>query len=402
MVRRMSYKQFLFVLPLLVLIGIFSLYPIVSSFLYTAFDYRVFDQRYNEMRLSMAFNGGLFAEDCEYLVRNLNEDMTLVEDQSAFIAARGDIEAWLASAGELSGARSLNEGEAETLGAFLTGIEQKIDAAYAAHPDTQFYYAADMPILLGEMRTCFIEPNFTGLQNYRRLFGDERFFDALGTTALFMGISVAIEFVLGMALALIMNQAIRGIGLVRTVSLIPWAIPTAVSALIWSYLYDGSSGIISYLFANMGLIGAPQNMLLTGAGSMISAILSDVWKTTPYMALLLLAGLQIIDRGLYESASIDGSGRVNTFFRITLPLMKPSILVALLFRMLDAFRVFDLLAILTNGRTESLSVYAHQLMVGQGNYGYGSVVVVAMFVLVALIAFFFVKVMGAEIISNEE
>jgi multiple sugar transport system permease protein len=205
-----------------------------------------------------------------------------------------------------------------------------------------------------------------------------------------------------MALALIMNKAIRGIGIVRTTALIPWAIPTAVSALIWSYLYDGSSGIISRLFAQMGFIDGPQDMLLTSAGSMASSILADVWKTTPYMALLLLAGLQIIDRGLYESAAIDGSNAVSTFFRITLPLMKPSILIALLFRMLDSFRVYDLLAILTNGKTESLSVYAYQKMIGEGYYGYGSVVVVAMFVCVAVIAFFFVKVMGAELVRNED
>jgi multiple sugar transport system permease protein len=404
MVRRMTFKQFLFVLPLLVVVGAFSLYPIVSSFAYTVFDYRVFDQRYNEMRLSGAFNAGLFAEDCGYLARNLSEDMTLLDDASAaeFAALQSEIEAYLASAGEQKGARGISPKEAASLDAFLTGLEQKIAALYAAHPDTPFYYAGDMPILLAEMRTCFIEPNYSGTANYARLFGDERFFAALGTTVFFMAVSVTCEFVLGLALAMVMNQAIRGIGLVRTVSLIPWAIPTAVSALIWSYLYDGSSGVVSHLFAAIGLAESPQSMLLTAAGAMGSAILADVWKTTPYMALLLLAGLQIIDRGLYESSSIDGSGPVSTFFRITLPLMKPSILVALLFRMLDAFRVYDLLAILTNGRTESLSVYSYQLMIGQGNYGYGSVVVVAMFACVALIAFFFVKVMGAEIISNEE
>jgi len=138
---------------------------------------------------------------------------------------------------------------------------------------------------------------------------------------------------------------------------------------------------------------------------MASAILADVWKTTPYMALLLLAGLQTIDRGLYESASIDGSNAVNTFFRITVPLIKPSILVALLFRTLDAFRVYDLLAILTGGgpggATETLSIYAQKLMISQGNYGYGATVVFAMFICVAVIAFLFVKVLGAELVSAD-
>lgn len=404
MIKRMTIRQFLFILPLLVIIGIFSLYPIVSSFAYNFFNYRVFDQQNNRMRLSSTFNLDLFKEDCQYLIRNLDNDMTLVDEAATgeFASIKTEIEGLLTFGGENSGTVSINEEDAAALTASVDSIEQKIKELYSKHPDVTFYHAEDMPILISEMRTCFIGSNFSGLENYRRLLGDERFFKALGTTAIFMVISVTCEFVLGMALALIMNKAIKGIGLVRTTALVPWAIPTAVSALIWGYLYDGSSGIISHLFTNLGLVSAPQNMLLTSSGALVSAILADVWKTTPYMALLLLAGLQIIDRGLYESASIDGSGVVNTFFRITLPLMKPSILVALLFRMLDAFRVYDLLAILTNGRIESLSVYAYQLMMGQGNYGYGSVVVVAMFICVAVIAFFFVKILGAEVISNEE
>ena len=198
-----------------------------------------------------------------------------------------------------------------------------------------------------------------------------------------------------MLLALIMNKAMKGIGFVRTVALIPWAIPTAVSAMIWSYLYDGSYGIVSFLFNKLGIINSQSAMLLTSHGAMSAAIIADVWKTTPYMALLLLAGLQVIDRGLYESSAIDGAGPVVTFFKITLPLVKPSLLVALLFRTLDAFRVYDLIAILTGGGpgngTESLSIYAYKLMFDQSNYGYSSVVVMGMFVVVAIIAFLYVK-----------
>ena len=138
---------------------------------------------------------------------------------------------------------------------------------------------------------------------------------------------------------------------------------------------------------------------------MSAAIIADVWKTTPYMALLLLAGLQVIDRGLYESSAIDGAGPVVTFFKITLPLVKPSLLVALLFRTLDAFRVYDLIAILTGGGpgngTESLSIYAYKLMFDQSNYGYSSVVVMGMFVVVAIIAFLYVKVLGADVMGND-
>ncbi len=146
-------------------------------------------------------------------------------------------------------------------------------------------------------------------------------------------------------------------------------------------------------------------MLLSGPGAMSAAILTDVWKTTPYMALLLLAGLQEIDRGLYESSAIDGAGRVQTFFKITLPLLKPSILVAVLFRTLDAFRVYDLIAVLTGGgpggSTETLSVYAYKTMFSQMNFGYGSVVVMFMFACVLLIAVLFVKALGANVMSAE-
>ena len=213
------------------------------------------------------------------------------------------------------------------------------------------------------------------------------------------------EFVLGLCLALIMNQSIKGIGMIRTMGLIPWAIPTAVSAMMWKYMYDGDFGVIAHIFSKIGLIDTQAAMLMTPDGAMASAIIADIWKTTPYMALLLLAGLQVIDSGLYEAASIDGSGKVNTFFRITLPLMKPSIMVALLFRTLDAFRVFDLLSILTGGGpgngTETLSIYSNKLIFSQSNYGYGSAVVMGMFVCVAVIAFIYMKVLGADVISDK-
>jgi multiple sugar transport system permease protein len=144
---------------------------------------------------------------------------------------------------------------------------------------------------------------------------------------------------------------------------------------------------------------------MTAKGAMTSAIIADVWKTTPYMALLLLAGLQVIDRGLYEAAAIDGSGKIRSFFTITLPLIKPSIMVALLFRTLDSFRVFDLMSILTGGGpgngTETLSIYSNKLIFGQSNYGYGSAVVIGMFVCVAIIAVIFIRVLGADVISNK-
>jgi multiple sugar transport system permease protein len=154
----------------------------------------------------------------------------------------------------------------------------------------------------------------------------------------------------------------------------------------------------------VGLVDKSQNLLLTGPGAMASTILADVWKTTPYMALLLLAGLQNISHSLYEAASIDGASKIQTFFKVTLPLLKPSILVALLFRTLDAFRVFDLIYVLTGGgpggETETLSIYAYKVMFAQTNFGYGSIIVMIMFLCVAFIAILFVKFLGANLMEK--
>ena len=245
-----------------------------------------------------------------------------------------------------------------------------------------------------------IPGEWNNFANYLKLFQSGRLAEAAAHTFAFVAAVVIAQFLLGMMLALIMDKAMRGIGLVRTTALIPWAIPTAVSALIWCYLYDGTSGIVAMVFSRLGIIASPELLLTTPGGTMFGAVLADVWKTTPYMALLLLAGLQVIDRGLYESSAIDGAGAVRTFTSITLPLLKPSMLVALLFRTLDAFRVYDLIAVLTKGTPETLSIYAYKMMIGQSNYGYGSVIVVAMFALVALIAFVYVKVLGAELIRD--
>lgn len=408
MVNRMTFKQFLFIIPLLALIGVFSFYPIVSSFVYTFFDYRTNDQQHAQLYVQGAFNAELFYEDCKYLAYYIGDDVALVDAEDAAVLAEvgDDVRAFMAPYEGAVGTQGASAEETEAAIAFVDDIEARLNAVYAKYPDVVFNTKDKAAVWLEEMRTCVIESNFSGLANYQRLLQDSRFWRTMGTTFIFTAISVAVELVLGMALAMIMNKAIKGIGLVRTTALIPWAIPTAVSALIWSYLYDGSNGIIAEIFSRVGFIGAPQDMLLSSGGALSAAILADIWKTTPYMALLLLAGLQVIDRGLYESASIDGSGPVKTFFRITLPLMKPSILVALLFRMLDAFRVYDLIAILTGGgpggATETLSVYSYKLMVGQSNYGYGSTVVVAMFICVAVIAFVFIKGLGAEVVSNDD
>ena len=407
MVKKMTFKQFLFILPLLIFIGVFSIYPIVTSFMYTFFDYRINDQTANSFYLSERFNGELFYEDCDYINYFLDDDKTLMseEDQKAVEEIQATVSSVMSEYENAKGTEKISSDKKDELVAFKEKLRTDITALYDKYPDVEFYNKDKIPEILDEMDTCIVKSNFIGLKAYGNLIKDTRFWKALGHTLIFTVISVGIELVLGMILALIMNKAMKGIGLVRTVALIPWAILTAVSAMIWSYLYDGSYGIVSFLFNKLGIINSQSAMLLTSHGAMSAAIIADVWKTTPYMALLLLAGLQVIDRGLYESSAIDGAGPVVTFFKITLPLVKPSLLVALLFRTLDAFRVYDLIAILTGGGpgngTESLSIYAYKLMFDQSNYGYSSVVVMGMFVVVAIIAFLYVKVLGADVMGND-
>lgn len=403
MKRAITWKEFMFVLPLLLLVAVFSLYPIVSSFVYTLFDYQTNNQQLNRLYTKATFNAGLFGEDLEYVIYYLEKDIDAVDAtwQEKLGTVRDTAQALSATYGGETGVRDLSAQEADEIDAFLSTLETESAAFLAAHEGSGLRLRSDnLPALIPEMRGCLIESNFTGLSAYARLGSDSRFGNALVNTLVFTAVSVTLELILGMALALIMNKSMRGIGLIRTTALIPWAIPTAVSALMWSYLYDGTSGIVAMIFSRVGLIRSPEMLLTTTTGTMVSAIIADVWKTTPYMALLLLAGLQVIDRGLYESSAIDGAGPVRTYRTITLPLLKPSLLVALLFRTLDAFRVYDLIQVLTKGTPETLSIYAYKMMIGQSNYGYGSVIVVAMFLCVALIAFVFVKVLGTELISE--
>ncbi len=408
MVKRMTFKQFLFILPLLMFIGVFSIYPIAVSWSYTFFDYMTNDQQHNGFYMSEQLNGKLFYEDCDYINYFLDADKSVEglseEDIAAFEAIQADTTIFMERYQGAEGIEKVSKEEINEIIVFVDDIEKRTTEIYERNSELEFYNVDNMPQITNDIRSCVVESNFTGFSGFAKLLQDTRFLKALGNTLLFTMISVALELVLGMILALVMDKAIRGIGMVRTIALIPWAIPTAVSAMIWSYMYDGSYGVVSRILTSIGLISKQSEMLLTAQGALASIVISDVWKTTPYMALLLLAGLQVVDRGLYESAAIDGSGPIKTFLRITLPLIKPSILVALLFRTLDAFRVYDLIAILTGGGpgngTESLSVYAYKLMFNQSNYGYGSVVVMGMTVCVAVIAILYVKVLGADVISN--
>lgn len=402
--KKLGFKGFLFILPTLFLLGVFSLWPVIQSFTYTFFDYQLNNQQKAGLYLKERFNVDLFNETTLYVSMFLDEDLENItdsedKDQVTKMISRVD-EAGKQFQDE-KGVITISKEQRDDIEKLYEDASTLIDELNEKY---DLIHKEDLPALIKDLDHSIIPSNFIGLKGYKKALTDERIGIALGNTILFTVVSVFLELILGLGLALILNKAIFGQGFIRTTSLIPWAIPTAVAALMWSYLYDGSSGIVAHFFENIGLVEDSRNLLLTGTGAMFSTILADVWKTTPYMALLLLAGLQNIPKSLYEAASIDGANKIQTFFRVTLPLLKPSILVALLFRTLDAFRVFDLIYVLTGGgpggATETLSIYTYKVMFAQTNFGYGSVIVMLMFVCVALIAILFVKILGANLLEK--
>lgn len=402
--KNIGIREYLFIVPVVLLIGIFSLWPVIQSFTYTFFDYRLNDQQKAGLYLNERFNFELFDETQLYLKMFLNEDKKSVTDPNL----KQDIENLIVTIESVendfegrTGVQKISKEEKEQI-LSLSEQAKNVISTMSANYDTP--NKENLPLIVQDIENSLIESNFIGLDGYKKALTDKRLGSALVNTFVFTIFSVFLELILGLALALIMNKAMFGQGLIRTTSLIPWAIPTAVAALMWSYLYDGSSGIIAYFFQMIGIVDDSRELLLSEGGAMLSTILADVWKTTPYMALLLLAGLQNIPKSLYEAASIDGANRLQSFFKVTLPLLKPSILVALLFRTLDAFRVFDLIYVLTGGgpggATETLSIYGYKAMFAQTNFGYGSVIVMIMFVCVALIAIMYVKFLGTNLMEK--
>ncbi|HWN72915.1 MAG TPA: sugar ABC transporter permease [Solirubrobacterales bacterium] len=233
------------------------------------------------------------------------------------------------------------------------------------------------------------EGGFVGLSNYGSVLSSELWWTDIFNTVFVMLISVTIELVLGMAIALVMHRAIFGRGVVRTAVLIPYGIITVVAAFAWQFAFAPDSGFVN----NLPLISSEMDWFGGRFSSFAVIIMAEVWKTTPFMALLLLAGLVTIDGQLYEAARVDGATAWQRFTRITLPLMKPAILVALLFRTLDAWRIFDNPFIMTAGanQTETLSFLAYRQNVTLLNLGVGSAISVLLFFTVVIIAFVFVK-----------
>ena len=407
-----KHAGYILIIPAVIFIILFSIAPIAGSLRYAFFDMQLNDQSRNDIYLKANVNVALNQETIDYLRYYLSLDLDTIKKEATIAKVDeikkdiDDLEVYIAdevASKDLKAIVKVNQDDQDILIDKQQNILLNLEDLY--NMDDEFYSPEDTLAVASEFETSIIKSNFVGVNNFTRVIGDKRVQSTLGFTLIFTFISVFFELILGLSLALVMNRGFKGRSLVRTFSLIPWAIPTSVAALMWSYLYNGSSGIISNIFSTIGLISSPAAMLNSSTNALWAIILADVWKTTPYMALLLLGGLQVIPDGLYESSSLDGASKFQQFRYITLPLLKPSIFVALLFRTLDAFRVFDLIYVLTGGgpggSTESLSVYAYKVMFSQTRFGYGSAMVLIMALIVGLIAFIFIKALNVDLIGQD-
>ncbi len=238
------------------------------------------------------------------------------------------------------------------------------------------------------------ERGFAGLSNFAKLAGDATFRQDLWQTFEFTAVSVGLELALGLAVALLLNRIRRGRTVFNTAIILPWALPTVVAATMWSLILNDRVGLVNSVLGQLGIIEDPIVWLGPGL-AMVSCILADVWKTVPFVAIILLAGLKSIPDQYYEAAELDGAGRWQVFRYVTLPLLKPFIAVALLFRTMDAFRVFDVIWVLTGGasRTETLSIYIYKVLFRYSDLGYGSAMTVALFAIVFVLSLILIRFM---------
>jgi trehalose/maltose transport system permease protein len=238
-----------------------------------------------------------------------------------------------------------------------------------------------------------LEPRkWVGIDNYRTLWHDTIFRDTVVLTIKFTAITVGFEFVLGLIIALVVNSGFRGRGVMRAVMLVPWAIPTVVAAQMWKWMLDDTYGVVNDLGVRTHILSHSHAWISDPATSLAAVCAVDIWKTTPFVALLLLAGLQVIPNDLYEAASVDGANKLQQFWRITLPLLRPAILVTLIFRTLDALRVFDVFQVFFGYRlgAQSMAVYDQSTTVNDGHVGYGASMSVAIFLIISLFVVIYV------------
>lgn len=244
-----------------------------------------------------------------------------------------------------------------------------------------------------------LEPTkWVGLDNYRALLHDTIFRNSIWVTLKFTVITVAFEFVLGLIIALVVNSGFRGRGVMRAVMLVPWAIPTVISAQMWKWMYDDIYGVINDAGVRLHILSHNEAFISQPSTALASVAAVDIWKTTPFVALLLLAGLQVIPKELYEAAQVDGATMWQQFKRVTLPLLAPAIVVALIFRTLDALRVFDIFYVFFGSRldTQTMAIYDQNTIVSTGDVGYGAAISVAIFLIISIFVVIYVTFIKVE------
>ena len=271
-------------------------------------------------------------------------------------------------------------------------------AVFAFYPIIYSFYLSLHRIIIG---LPGLGEKFIWFQNYYELFHDPVARHALGNTLIFVFSSTFCELVFGLIIALVINRRFQGRGLVRAAVLIPWAIPTVIASQMWRFIFNDKYGLVNFvLFGNN--VGEYQAWLADPFFAFLAVVVADVWKTSSFAALLILAGMQTIPEELYEAAQIDGANAWRRFTGITLPLIRPALLIALLFRTMDAFRVFDLVYVMTQGgpadSTNVLQYYGYKKMFAEGLMGYGSTLSMLAFLITLIIAMFYLGIIGKGLI----
>lgn len=257
---------------------------------------------------------------------------------------------------------------------------------------------------LHDLRMPWLGRPFVGAANYIEALSAPRFREAIGHTAIFTLVTVILELGAGLVLALALDRIVRGRGVVRTAVLLPWAVPTVVGALVWRFIFESPAGIVNGLLVSSGVMTNPPIWFADPVAAWLPLCLADVWKATPFVAVVLLAGLQNIDRSLYESAQVDGAGPWRQFTDVTLPLLRPSLFVACLFRILDGFRVFDVVYVMTGGgpgtATEPIALYTFSSLLQNLRFGYGAALSFIVFVVTFVCALICLRWLAGDALQD--
>lgn len=418
------------VAPALIVICAIALFPVLRTFYLSLFDLRLNHPSKNQTQFSYQINierwadanyrfdktikACLETETDRFIVSELediqSEYSLLIEQVSKDAAVKEqyqqvwDLQAAMATIPDALQYAKVDELQTKNLREKVLDLQKRLYALEETASDGKSVKLAAQ--IYDDILYAIVSPNFVGLENYFNYFKDDRMWSSLGRTLWFAGCAVAFEMIIGLAIAVLMNRTFKGRGIVRATVLVPWAIPASVSALIWRFMYDGQYGVVSTFFASIGIVDSPGQVLTDGTTAMFALTFADIWKTSPYVSLLLLAGLQSIDTSYLEAARVDGANKVQAFFKITLPMLKPSILVALMFRSMDALRVFDLVSVMTGGGpsngTEVISLYTYKTMFGNMLFGQGSALSVIIFICLAVFCICYIKILGVDLIKVDK